>query len=183
MDEISRQLHSPVFWVCTVCVSIIVSLFVNFISRYANAWIEKAARTIGLGSKRLFVRWNERRATRLSLDLAAFDEWVSSHPYGVQLALTMSWRKRASAAFSVALCIGIFLSVFLALLGQISVKILHAGERTPFIPDWIAWTALVASVLSLIIGLAEWRDSVKFDGLIAKSELFYGGEGKPWARR
>jgi hypothetical protein len=82
MDEISKQLQSPAFWLCSVVIS---GLVMNIASRYVGVLLEKFVKIIGLGSKRLFVSWSERRASAFNSRLAQFEEWVEKHPHGVQL--------------------------------------------------------------------------------------------------
>jgi hypothetical protein len=150
MDEVTRLLHSPVFWICTGIGSVVF----NVASHYVIRVLEKLATLVGLGSSR-FMR---RRRLKFRKRVALLNRFVRRHPYGVPLYL-----HRADTAKLVALG-GLIVAALLAI-ASVSLDLQHAhlGNTT----GWLAMFYLVGS-------LAFANKGFQLERLFRVSRCFYG---------
>ena len=151
MDEITKLLHAPVFWVCTG----IGSVLFNVISHYVIRVFDKVATLVGLGSSR-FMR---RRRLRFMKRVARLNRFVRRHPYGVQLYLHRS----DSAKFT-----ALGARIIAAVLGVASVGWHMESPHS----NWPAMAGWLANLYA-IGGMAYANKGYQLERLFRKSRYFY----------
>jgi hypothetical protein len=131
VDEVTRLLHSPVFWICTGVGSVVF----NVASHYVILILEKLATLVGLGSSR-FMR---RRRLRFLKRAARLNRFVRDHPYGVSLYL-----HRSDAAKFTALG-GLIIAALLAV-ASVSMSVENPHNTQSKVAGWLGFTYLVGAM-------------------------------------
>ncbi len=155
MDEVTKLLHSPVFWLCTGLGSVVF----NVLSHYVIRFLERFAALVGLGSSR-FLR---RRRKKFLQRVAQLNRFVVTHPNGVPLYLHRSDSARFHALGAL---------IVSALLGAVSIALHYDTQRGPISPDVAAWL----SMAYLLIATGYANRGIQLERLFRRSKYFYRGD-------
>jgi hypothetical protein len=157
MDEVTKLLHAPVFWICTG----IGSVTFNVISHYLIRGIEKLATLVGLGSSRLVRRYRLRYMKRV----ARLNRFVRRHPYGIPLFLHRSDTAKFTALGALVIAATLFIR-------SLSLSVENPHTVGPAIAGW-------TGMAYIVIGMAFASRSFQLERLFHKSRYFYADAPSP----
>lgn len=149
MDEVTKMLTSPVFWVC----SVIAGLLINWTSAYTKPLLDKLL-------SKIFTKWHnrskakqkeyEQKIQKLMFDSERQDEIYKS-----------TVRKRLQGIQFTLMGVGLF----------IIVNFLKPPTSIPWIDIPIAFLITVAPLIAVFSGIKEWFGAIDDEILLAKVQL------------